>query len=61
MSTRKKPSRVNVMKKLREFRKRWAGHEGIDTPYGHVLLGQAENGRPRRAQKPLKKTNKASS
>jgi hypothetical protein len=40
----KKNHDERVLQKLRQFRKRWAGHEGIETAFGHVLLGPKENG-----------------
>jgi hypothetical protein len=45
MSKSKRASRKAVLKKLRHLRERWAGHEGADTPYGHILVGPSENGR----------------
>jgi len=50
MSGNKKVDRAKVLKKLRQFRERWADHEGLDTPFGHMFLGPKENGVPRRAK-----------
>jgi hypothetical protein len=55
MSKNKKAERASAMKKLRKLRKRWTGHEGVDTPFGHLLLGPMENGRPNQAKKIAKK------
>jgi hypothetical protein len=61
MKTKKKAGPANVIKKLRQFRKRWAGHEGVDTPFGHLLVGPSENGPARRTKKAATKTKTAES
>jgi hypothetical protein len=55
MSGNKKTDRAKVLKKLRQFRERWAGHEGADTPFGHMFLGPKDNGVQKRAKNGEKK------
>ncbi len=52
MSGKKKIDKAKVLKKLRRFRDRWAGHEGVETPFGHMFLGPKENGVPKPTKKP---------
>jgi hypothetical protein len=51
MTERKKTAQGDVLKKLRQFRKRSAGNEGVETPYGHILFGPKENGVPKKSRK----------
>jgi len=51
MSGSEQADRAKALKKLRQFRKRWAGHTGADTVYGHILIGSKDNGAIKRRKK----------
>jgi hypothetical protein len=55
MSGSEKADRAAALNKLRQFRKRWAGHEVADTVYGHILIGSKDNGAVKQRKKGVPK------